>query len=269
MSSQYQTITIETLGATAKIWLNRPEIHNAFDEVMIAELTDAFAGLNERDDVRVVLLTGKGKSFSSGADLNWMRRMKDFSYQENLDDAFKLFEMVSAIYNCTKPTVAMVNGSTFGGGNGLLSACDFSIASTRAVFSLSEVKFGLVPAVISTYVVKKIGEGYAREFMLTGERIDAPTAYRIGLVNRLAEPEQLEAEVGRLIERLIAAGPQALRMCKDMIRRIAAADEVALGKSNAELIAKLRMSEEGQEGIAAFFEKRKPNWAVPKGTEGE
>jgi methylglutaconyl-CoA hydratase len=242
------------------VWLNRPEVHNAFDEIMIADLTDAFAQLNGVEDVRVVVLSGKGKSFSAGADLNWMKKMKDYSYQENLDDAYRLFEMIHAIYTCSKPTIAMVNGSTFGGGNGLIAACDISVASTAALFSLSEVKLGLVPAVISPYLVKKIGEGYAREFMLTGERINARDAYRIGLVNRIAEPERLQEEVDRITAQLTAAGPQALKMCKEMIHRISAADELEIGRQNAELIANLRMSEEGQEGIAAFFEKRKPGW---------
>lgn len=260
MRYQYRTVSVEFLDSTAKVWLDRPEIHNAFDENMIAELTDAFVKLDRDEGVRVIVLTGRGKTFSSGADLNWMKKMKDFSRRENLEDALRLFEMIRTIYHCTRPTIAMVNGSTFGGGNGLLAACDISVASTNAVFSLSEVKLGLVPAVISPYVVKKIGEGYAREFMMTGERIDARTAYRIGLVNRIAEPEDLGAEVDALAAMLKAAGPQALKMCKLMIRRISAADEAELGRLNAELIADLRMSEEGQEGIAAFFEKRKPRW---------
>jgi methylglutaconyl-CoA hydratase len=261
---KYKTILIEKLDSTATVYLNRPEIHNAFNEVVIAELTLAFKKLGNDDSVRVIILTGKGKSFCAGADLNWMRKMKDYSYEENYADAYKLHDMMYAVYSCPKPVIAMVNGSAFGGGNGLLSACDIAVASTEALFSLSEVKLGLAPAVISPYIMKKIGEGYAREFMLTGERIDALTAYRIGLVNRIAEPENLQAEVDKIVRRMINAGPNALKMCKEMIHHIAEMDEKEVGDYNANLIAKLRMSEEGQEGIAAFFEKRKPSWLNDK-----
>jgi len=260
MKYEYTTILIEITDSTATVFLNRPEVHNAFNEIVIAEMTEAFGHLGEDEQVRAVVLTGKGKSFCAGADLKWMRKMKDFSYEENFDDAYRLFGMMRAVYRCPKPTIAMVNGSAFGGGNGLLSACDIAVASVYARFSLSEVKLGLAPAVISPYIMKKIGEGYAREFMMTGERIDAETAYRIGLVNRIAEPEKLQEEVDHLTGLFTAAGPQALKMCKEMIHRISDMDEEAMGKYNADLIAKLRMSDEGQEGIAAFFDKRKPKW---------
>lgn len=260
MDYSYQTILVEIDDTVATVWLSRPEIHNAFNEVVIAEMTDVFTKLGNDDNVRIIVLTGKGKSFCAGADLNWMRKMKDFSYEENFDDAYKLFQMMHSVYKCPKPVIAMVNGSAFGGGNGLVSCCDIAVASTEAKFSLSEVRLGLAPAVISPYVFKKIGEGYAREFMLTGERIDAHTAYRIGLINRIVEPEKLRDEVDKLVETLKNAGPQALKMCKEMIHHIATADEEAMGRYNAGLIAKLRTSEEGQEGISAFFEKRPPNW---------
>jgi len=257
---KYTTIVVEIDRACATVFLNRPEIHNAFDETLIAELTGAFRSLGGDTDVRVIVLTGRGKSFCAGADLNWMRRMKDYSYEENYADAFKLHEMMYTIYACPKPVIALVNGSAFGGGNGLVSVCDIAVASTEALFSLSEVKLGLAPAVISPFIMKKIGEGFSREFMLTGERIDAQTAFRIGLVNRIAEPERLQAEVDRLVDAFRAAGPRALAMCKEMIRRCAGMDEKKTGEYNAHLIAKLRMSGEGQEGIAAFFERRAPEW---------
>ncbi len=259
-NKKYDTILIEESNSVYTVWLNRLEIHNAFNETVIAELTDAFTALGSDDSIRVIVLTGKGKSFCAGADLNWMQKMKDFSYEENFDDAFKLFKMMHTIYRCPKPVIAKVNGSAFGGGNGLVSVCDIAVASTEALFSLSEVKLGLAPAVISPYIIKKIGEGYAREFMLTGERIDAQTAYRIGLINRIEEPDSLDYEVDKLVAMIKSAGPEALKMCKDMIHHISAMDEEEMGKYNADLIAKLRTGQEGQEGISAFFEKRKPGW---------
>jgi methylglutaconyl-CoA hydratase len=273
MTKPYTTIKVEREGEVVRLIMSRPEIHNAFNEHLIADLSDAFrvvarevndAAATETkspDPIRVVVYTGEGKSFSAGADLNWMKKMVDYSFEENMEDSLALAELMYLIYTCPVPTIARVNGAAIGGGVGLLSACDFAIASDRAVFSLSEVKLGIVPACIAPYVIGRIGQRAAREFFLTGERFKAEKALEIGLVNRVAPHDELDETVAGLTKRLITSGPQALKMAKELIREVPGMSPDVYKKFTAEMIARLRISDEGQEGMRAFFEKRKPSWA--------
>ena len=260
-----ETVTVERNGPVKRIVMNRPRVHNAFNEVLIAELTRAFreveAEAGGEGAPRVVVLTGAGKSFSAGADLHWMGKMKAYTFEENLADAMALAELMSLIHRCPLPTVARVNGAAIGGGVGLLAACDLSVASGTAVFSLSEIKLGLVPACIAPYVIERIGRRAARELFLTGERFGAEKALAVGLVNRAAPPEGLDAEVEGLVRRLVTSGPGALRAAKELIRTVPVLDHERVKAYTAEMIARLRVSDEGQEGIRAFFEKRNPAWA--------
>jgi methylglutaconyl-CoA hydratase len=259
----YETIKVERDEEVVRITMSRPEVHNAFNEVLIADLTDVFTKVAENEP-RVVIYSGEGKSFSAGADLKWMGKMVDYTFEENMADSLALAELMGLIYTCPVPTIARVNGAAIGGGVGLLSACDIAIASDRAVFSLSEVKLGIVPACIAPYVIGRIGQRAAREFFLTGERFPADKALEIGLVNRVAPHEGLDKAVDELVGRLITSGPNALKMAKELIRRAPGMTFEEVKPYTAELIARLRISDEGQEGIHAFFEKRKPSWAEGK-----
>ena len=262
MSSEkkLETIKYSIKNKVAKITLNRPEIHNAFNETMINELLSIYTKIKQIDDIRVVVLTGAGKSFCAGADLNWMGGIINYSYEQNLNESLQLSELFYTIYTLSKPTIAMVNGAAIGGGAGMVAVNDIVIASDKAKFSLSEVKIGLVPACISPYVIRKIGENRSRELFLTGDRISAEKANIFGLVNQVASPEMLDIKVGEQVDKLLSSGPQALKMCKDLLQKV---PKMSLDDSKtytAEMIAKLRISNEGQEGMKAFFEKRKPNW---------
>ena len=247
--------------STVKI--NRPDVHNAFNETVIRELRETFEALYDDKDTRVVLLTGEGKSFSAGADLNWMKRSATFSVEENEADAIALSEMLSTIAECPKPTVAYVNGAAFGGGVGLAACCDLGVALTSAQFALSEVRLGLSPATISPYVVRAIGARQAQRYFLTGERFDGLEARRLGLVSEVAQtPEEAEMIVNGLIDHLLAGGPQAQAACKDLIRFVDNREiDSTVRQETARRIAARRTSEEGQEGLQSFLSKRKPNWS--------
>lgn len=260
MSSDYQTINYTVHQQVATVTLNRPEIHNAFDDLMINELWDVFQDISRRDDVRVVVLTGQGKSFCAGADLNWMRRVKDYAFEDNLKESLQLAECLYTIYSCPKPTIARVNGAAIGGGTGLVVVTDIAIAADVAKFSFSEVKIGVVPACISPYVVRKVGEGKCREFFLTGERLTAEKALEIGLVNQVVPLAQLEQAVEERIEQLLSSGPGALATCKELLQKVPQMSFEEAKNYTAEVIASLRISAEGQEGMAAYLEKRKPAW---------
>lgn len=257
----FQTITYSKEDSVARVTLNRPEIHNAFNEVMIQELIDVFKDISKDKDTRVVVLTGNGKSFCAGADLNWMKKVVDFSYEENLKESLDLAELFYLIYSLPKPTIARVNGAAIGGGAGLVAVCDLVIASEKAKFSLSEVKLGLVPACISPYEVRRVGEKNCRELFLTGERIDAQKALDFGLVNQVVPHDDLDKAVDELVKQLSNSGPNALAMCKKLLQNVPLMSFEEVKKYTAEMIASLRMSDEGQEGMNAFLEKRKPNWA--------
>jgi methylglutaconyl-CoA hydratase len=261
MVTEYKTITLRLDGPLATVSLNRPEIHNAFNEVMISEVLQCFKAINEEEKIRVVILRGTGKSFCAGADLNWMRDVATYSYEQNLRESLQLSECFHAIYTCKKTTLAVVHGAAIGGANGLLSACDMAYCDDDTTFSLSEVKIGIVPACISPYVIKRIGEYNARELMLTGQRIKGREAERAGLVNRSLPAGELDQYVMKVIELLLSSGPAAMQQCKQLIHEVN--NNLSLPEAmsyTARMIAEIRGSAEGQEGMAAFLEKRKPNW---------
>jgi len=257
---KYETIILSFENKVGRIWLNRPEVHNAFNVVMIRELRDALRTLGTEEAVRVVVLSGKGKSFCAGADLNWMREIITYSYEQNLRESLELAEFLYELYALPKPTIARVNGAAIGGGAGFLSACDVVIASAEAQFGLSEVKIGLVPACIAPYVLRRTGESRARRLFLTGERFDAGRAASIGLVDELAGLSDLDGKVDAIVDRLLSSGPEALACCKELLRKVPGMCFEEAKRFTAEMIAGLRVSPEGQEGMASFLEKRKPRW---------
>ncbi len=257
----YTTIEFEKQADLGIIWLNRPDIHNAFNEVMIQEVIDCVGAVNEMDDIRIVILRGRGKSFCAGADLNWMRGVANYSFEQNYKESLNLSKCFFTIYTCKKPTIAIVHGAAIGGANGLLASCDFAFADDNTTFSLSEVKIGVVPACISPYVTKRVGEYGARELMLTGRRIKGKEAEHFRLVNKSLPAEELEQHVMSVIELLRTSGPKAMTQCKTLIYNICNIETLDQAReSTARMIAEIRASEEGQEGMAAFLEKRKPKW---------
>ena len=248
-------------GPVARLRLNRPELHNAFDAVLIAALTGALEAIANDDSVRVVVLEGEGASFSAGADLNWMRGMAAASEADNRDDALALARLMRALDELPRPTVARVHGAAFGGGVGLVACCDIAIASTEAKFGLTESRLGLLPAVISPYVIEAIGPRQARRWFATAEMFDAATALQVGLLHQVVPGADLDAAVERQVDLLLKAGPVAAASAKALVRRVAGQhDRDRLDADNAALIARLRVSEEGQEGLGAFLDKRKPRW---------
>ncbi|HEY1773860.1 MAG TPA: enoyl-CoA hydratase/isomerase family protein [Gammaproteobacteria bacterium] len=244
----------------ATLTLNRADKHNAFDDVIIAELTAKLKQLDQDDAVRVVVLAATGKTFSAGGDLNWMKSMAKFGEKENMEDAMKLADLMEILDGMSKPTIAKVQGPAYGGGVGLIACCDIAIASDHAKFALTEVRLGLVPAVISPYVIAAIGERQARRYFLTAEPIEAQVAYHIGLVHEVVTPDILDETVNMLAASLLKGGPKALLAAKRLIAEHSQVDRKALKKKTAQLIAELRTSKEGQEGLTAFLEKRNANW---------
>jgi methylglutaconyl-CoA hydratase len=236
-------------GGVLRVTLARPERRNAFDATLIAALADAFAAVG---DARCVVLAGEGKSFCAGADVEWQRASIDLSFDENVEDAMRLYRMLAAVDACPAPVVARVQGHALGGGSGLVACCDIAIAAPDAVFGYSEVRLGIIPAVISPFVLPRIGAGAARRYFLTGERFDAETALRIGLVHEVAE--DLDGGVAAVVEALLQGGPDAVRAAKQLVRRH------PTGEETAPIAAQRRTSEEGQEGLRAFLEKRLPAW---------
>jgi methylglutaconyl-CoA hydratase len=254
-------VSIETAEGIATLWLDRPDRHNAFDDELIRELIGAIDGLGKDRALRVVVLAGKGKSFSAGADLGWMRRMADASEAKNEEDAADLAELMHRLNSLAKPTIALVQGAALGGGVGLVAACDLAVAATDAVFALSEVRLGLIPAVISPYVIAAIGPRAARRYFLTAERFDAATAERLGLVHAVVQTDQLWAEGMRLAALLVQNPPVAMAEAKRLIADVAGRPvDAALRAETARRIAKLRSGAEAREGVSAFLEKRKPRW---------
>jgi len=249
------------LGAVARVTLNRPDLHNAFNEDMIQELQAAFAGFTKQSEVRAVVLQAESKSFCAGADLNWMKKMVDYTFEQNVEDAHALARMLRTIHDCPKPVVARVHGAAFGGGVGLVSACDMAVAVEAATFSLSEVKLGLLPAVISPFVLKKIGSGAAHRYFLTAERFNAAEALRIGLIHDVvSDAEALDASVNKLVDALLANGPEAVSQCKVLIEQVCHTEWSRAVDITTKMIAERRSSREGQEGMKAFLEKRSPSW---------
>ena len=257
----FQALQIELSGPVATLWMNRPDRHNAFDETLIAELTAACIALDEDKDIGVVILAGRGKSFSAGADLNWMKRAANNGIDDNLNDARALAYMLRTLAGMKKPTIARVQGAALGGGMGLAAACDIAVASTKAVFATSEVRFGIIPSAISPYVLRAIGARQAYRYFQSAERIDAARACEIGLIHEAVEPEQLDAKVQEIVAALLQGGPLAQAAAKDLIRAVNNQPiNDNLVEETAHRIAHLRATPEAREGIAAFLDKRQPNW---------
>jgi methylglutaconyl-CoA hydratase len=255
------TIEVEQRGAAAWVWMNRPTVHNALNEDMIREMTAAFRSVGEDTAVRAIVLAGRGKSFSAGADVDWMKRQGAAGAVENLAGARELAEMFRAIATCAKPTIARVNGAAIGGGLGLVSVCDIAIASNAAVFAASEVRLGLIPATIGPYLVQAIGARWARRLFLTGERIAAEQAEEIGLLHETASPEELDEKINAVISNLLAGAPGAQKAAKDLIDAVADRPMTQeLMEETAVRIATIRSETEAHEGLAAFLEKRPASW---------
>jgi len=254
-------LIVERRDQVAVVTLNRPEVRNAFDDVLISNLTKVFLDLEKNETVRAVVLAGAGKAFCAGADLNWMKRMAGYGYEDNLKDAHALAAMLKTLDRMSKPTVARVHGPAYAGGIGLVAACDIAIGSQAAEFCLTEVKLGLSPATISPYVVRAIGERLARRYFLTAEVIDASEAHRLGLLSGLCAADKLDGTIDALLGHLVAGGREAHAKIKDLVRTVAAgAVDDAMIADTARRIAEIRVSQEGREGIASFLEKRKPAW---------
>ncbi|MFT4065878.1 enoyl-CoA hydratase/isomerase family protein [Paraburkholderia sp.] len=258
---QYETLKVDFAGQIATVTLNRPDVRNAFNETMIAELTSAFTTLDARDDVRAVVLAANGKAFCAGADLNWMKKMAGYSDDENRADAMLLANMLSSVYRCNKPVIARVNGDAYAGGMGLIAACDIVVAVDSAHFCLSEARLGLIPATIAPYVIRALGEQASRRYFVTAEAFDCASALRLGLVSEAVGAEQLDATVAKLAQTLCANGPRAVRACKRLVQDVAGRElDDALIEDTAARIARTRAGAEGREGVASFLEKRTPGW---------
>ncbi|CAJ0727424.1 MULTISPECIES: enoyl-CoA hydratase/isomerase family protein [Ralstonia] len=260
----FETLAFAQHGAVTTLTLNRPDVRNAFNETVIAELTGAFRALAAEPSVRAIVLSGNGPAFCAGADLNWMKKMAGYSDDENRADALRLAEMLRAIYTCPKPVIARVQGDTYAGGVGLVAACDIVVAVDTANFCLSEAKLGLIPATISPYVIRALGEQASRRYFITAERFSAAEAHHLGLVHELVSADALDAKVADITAALVANSPNAVRESKRLVREVSgAAINDALLADTAERIAAIRASEEGREGVQSFLGKRMPNWLLP------
>ena len=254
-------LSIRYDGPRATITLTQPEVRNAFSDEVIAEITAAFTEVGARSDVRCVVLAAEGPAFCAGANLNWMRRMADYTREENIQDAGKLAEMLRVIYTCPQPTIARVQGDVYAGGMGLVAACDMAVSVDTAGFCLSEVKLGLIPATISPYVIRAMGARAAHRYFLTAERFDAAEALRTGFVHAVVGADQLDAKVDELARALTSASPNAVRACKKLVMDVAEREiNARLIAATVEGIADIRASDEGREGVQSFLQKRKPVW---------
>jgi len=252
-------------AGVATVTLNRPEVRNAFNDDVIAEMTAVFSELAERAEVRCIVLAGNGPAFCAGADLHWMKRMAGYSRDENLADAAALANMLRQLHHCPKPTIARVQGDVYAGGTGLVAACDIAVSVDSAQFCLSEVKLGLIPATISPYVIRAMGARAAHRYFLTAERFDAAEALRIGFIHQVVTAGQLDGAVAALANTLVQAGPEAIKACKALVQDVAGKDITQLLiDRTVHAIADIRVSDEGREGIQAFLGKRKPNWLLPR-----
>jgi methylglutaconyl-CoA hydratase len=265
--TEHHSVTQPTVALTidhpqvATLWLNRPDKHNAFDDAMIAQLTQACEQVACNPELRVLILASKGRNFSAGADLGWMQRMAEYSYEENLRDAKALAKLLETLNTLPQATIARVQGAVFGGAVGLVSCCDMAVATSAARFCLSEVKLGLVPATISPYVIAAIGPRAARRYFTTAETFSANSAHQLGLVSELAEEEDLDATIEQWITAILANGPRAVNAAKQLVAQVSGKPiDRPLIDSTCELIANIRVSTEGQEGLQAFLQKRRPNW---------
>jgi methylglutaconyl-CoA hydratase len=257
---QYETIRCRIENGIARVDFCRPQVHNAFNDKVIYEMAELFDGLEAEKSLRAVVLSGEGRSFCAGADLNWMKRVISQSFEENLRESEALAGLFDQIYNFRCPVIGRINGAAIGGGVGFVAVCDISVAAESALFSFSEVKIGLVPACIGPYVIKKIGEGKAREFFITGERMQAEKAYRIGLINRFVPDDKLDSAIDELLAVLKSSGPEAISVAKKLVSTVGGMSAGQYKSYTADMIARLRVSDEGQEGMNAFLEKRNPKW---------
>ena len=258
-----QAIRISAQGGIATVVLSRPDVRNAFNDEVIAELSQAFIQLGDDPQVRAIVLMAEGPAFCAGADLNWMRRMADYSRDENEQDAEKLAFMLRTIYECPKPTIARVQGDVYAGGMGLVACCDMAVSVDTAHYCLSEVKLGLIPATIGPYVIRAMGPRASHRYFLTAERFSAQEALRIGFVHEVVPADQLDAAVGTWVQALLAASPNAVEECKKLVQYVADRDITRLLIDHTvKAIADIRASEEGTEGVQSFLNKRKPNWLV-------
>jgi methylglutaconyl-CoA hydratase len=256
-------IRTDVQGHVATVTLLRPEVRNAFNDEVIAEMSQAFTQLGADARVRAIVLMAEGAAFCAGADLNWMRRMADYTREDNVQDAEKLAAMLRALYQCPKPTVARVQGDVYAGGMGLVAACDMAVSVDSAHYCLSEVKLGLIPATISPYVIRAMGPRAAHRYFLTAERFNAHEAHRIGFVHEVVSADQLDAKVSELVSALVSAGPNAVKECKKLVQDMAERDITRLLiERTVQGIADIRASDEGKEGVQSFLQKRKPGWLV-------
>jgi methylglutaconyl-CoA hydratase len=245
----------------AEIWLNRPEVRNAFNDHVIAELSEAFATLGADASLRAIVLGGHGKAFCAGADLSWMRTMAGYSWEQNQADAARLAQMLWAAWSCPVPLVGRVHGDCYAGGLGLAAVCDVLVAAEGVNFCLSEARLGLLPATIGPYVVKALGEQASRRYFVTAERFDASTAKALGFVHEVVAADMLDGRIAEIVEALVAGGPMAVRACKQLVKDVAGRPiDAALREDTARRIADIRASDEGREGVAAFLAKRPPSW---------
>jgi len=259
--NSYQNIEFELKDNLGTIWLNRPDKHNAMNAEMISEIIDCVSEINNISDVRILFIRGRGKSFCAGADLNYMKGIAEFGYEENYLDSLQLAKCFYVVYTCKKPTIAVVQGAAIGGANGLLAACDFVFCTDETKFAFAEVKLGIAPATISPYVAKRIGEFGSRDLMLTGRRFLGKEAEHYRLVNKSLPENEIEEHINKTVKTLMTSGPEAMAACKELIYNIS--NKYSFDDSidyTAKLIAELRASKEGQEGMVSFLEKRKPNW---------
>lgn len=260
-----RALEIERVGSVAWVWLSRPEVHNAFDAELIRELTEAFQALEGEAAVRVIVLAGRGRSFSAGAQVEWMKQQGAASVEENAADARRLAALFQTIAESSKPTIARVHGAALGGGVGLVSVCDIAVGTSNAVFATTEVRLGLIPATIGPYVLRAIGERQARRFFQTGERFDAKTAERIGLLHEVVDPEQLDRRLHEITHALLAGAPKAEMEAKELIQAIANRPVTEeLIEDTAQRIARRRADPEAAEGLSAFLEKRSATWVAPR-----
>ena len=261
MSIHFQNLELEIQGQVATVWLNRPEVRNALDEVLLSEITQAITHLEQDECVRVIILAGRGSVFCAGADLNWMKRMASYSAEQNKNDAMGLATMLKTLKEVSKPTIARVHGAAFAGGMGLAAACDVVVAEPVAEFCLSEVRIGLIPSTISPYVIQALGIQAAKRYMLTAERLSAKEAHRLGFVQELCEEGMIDTSIAQIAKALIAGGPMALAQTKALMQKdVNRPLDDELIRQTAGLIAQVRASPEGREGVASFLEKRLPAW---------
>ena len=256
----YETIELTTTDDVVTVSLNRPEVHNAMNEQLMNELTHCFKQLSTNDDVRCIVLTGSGKSFCAGADLNWMKSMIHYSKEENIKDSRLLLDLYESIYSCPKPVIGKINGHAFGGGVGLIAVCDITITIPDRKFAFSEANLGIIPSVISTYIAPRMKQADMRRFFITAERFDSDTAQQIGIIDYVVSPDHFDEKINEYITLVRSSGPNAIREAKNLLNHLTKMQTEKYKEFTVEKISDLRISAEGQEGINAFLEKRKPSW---------